>query len=148
MGCGAKESTCSKEDKCEILKRSVEAYNRAAGHAERWAAAQAICGISAPQVQKDLEGIRREVMEIVARARDTQAAREGRVSLKEFRAMIAPKAMQHESWETYQITPEVASDMSLTGIKLPTELVRRLKHILRKQQLIVKAAVRSTVGKK
>jgi hypothetical protein len=58
-----------------------------------------------------------------------------------FKAEVIPKRLKNYSWERLQVTPEVATDITLTGIKLPHELVRELDRLLRHQIGIVKREV-------
>ena len=107
---------------------------------KKFIVAQAICAIAAPTVQEALDACRREAMQYIAGGarRCDRHHIEGCVCA--YKAQIKSEVLQFgksTDWKRYEITPEVTRDPTISGRKLPRNLVRKLTRQLLKQQLVV-----------
>lgn len=103
-----------------------------AAQVEMFQLAQLICALIAPQVQADLDNVRREIMELIEL--NIKAETGARVVTKKI-------ASSHMVWYEFQLTPEIAVDPTITGNAVLGNLLPRLKAALRQQVTRVNTAV-------
>src|SRR5207249_4486243 len=87
--------------------------------------AQAICQLASPDVQRELDDARREVMDELTRAP------------KGLEVHVAALARSAPRWQEFEITPEVTFDHSLAGSPVSKHAAMRLKRAHKHQVSVV-----------
>ena len=105
---------------------------------ECWAYAQAVSTLAYPALQKDLDNARREVMDVIDRARNLTHG-------SPFGAVIVPvkRNVYQARWSDHQITPEFTRDPTLSGFILPRALAQKVVKLHRQQVSAVTGLVRA-----
>lgn len=98
---------------------------------ELWALAQAICGLTNPHLQAELDSARRDVIAQV------NLHVEG-VGMVEVRPASISRP---RTWPDYPMTPEFSVDPTLTGASITNDVVARLKKAHKEQVKVVYAIV-------
>jgi hypothetical protein len=136
------EELTSAEAEEQIARELCRRYNHARTEGERFQFAQALGTLVCPKIQTQLNTTRKRIMEVVQKARESSeriGKRHTRVSA--FKASIGPKVLKSLTWDKYQLTPELGQDLSITGIRVPEDIVRELNGLLRWQVRLVKKEV-------
>lgn len=101
---------------------------------EKWALAQAICARARPEIQAQLDRLRRQV--IATYHSGSYGPRRGAyIKIRTIRKEI-------EKWEDIILTPELDQDSSLNGTILDRKTAMRLRQLLEMQHLAVHVTLR------
>lgn len=100
----------------------LERISRFMGQVEMFYLAQAICSRSHPELQQELDQLRRDVMDEVNNG-----------PLEATGGIYPTQVRQSHHWTDFQLTPELALDPALTGRFVSAGKIRRLNQILKLQ---------------
>ena len=101
---------------------------------ELWALAQAICQLTNPKIQIELDAARRDVMAQVR----LHIENVGPVVVRPARK---PRPM---GWAEFQLTPELATDLTITGATVTLDVAKRLREAHKQQVSRVYTVVHSS----
>lgn len=142
----SRHETPSNGTKKDPLEVAIKAFIDSDRAEERFQLAQVICMKHSPTLQRSLDDLRREVIKTINDTPKRPCRKhglEGCVCM--FRAQFhAVELKGIKDWQKHQVTPEVSRDPSLSGIRVPSELVKRLNRALQAQHLIVGRLTRKT----
>jgi len=99
---------------------------------ELWALAQAICQLTYPHIQHELDAARRDVMAQV----NLHIENAGPVEVRPH------KQKRPITWPEFQLTPELSIDPTITGACVTIEVAKRLQKAHKLQVQMVYAATR------
>ena len=99
---------------------------------ELWALAQAICQLTNPHIQQELDAARRDVMAQV----NLHIENVGPV-------VVRPRAYKRPiTWPEFQITPELSTDPTITGASVSADVAKRLRNAHKQQISLVFSVTR------
>jgi len=97
--------------------------------------AQALCAAEAPEVQHELDAVRREIVDQVSRNRPVVEPSPGVFT-------PLPKKIKQCDWTDFQLTPEITISPLVAGHLVPRDLVNRLLKLHRMQVSVVTSLIR------
>jgi len=106
---------------CPRGTRDRTAYDYA--QHELWALAQAICHLTHPTIQRELDAARRDVVAQV----NLHIEHVGPVVVRPARRS------RPASWAEFQLTPELATDLTITGATVTLDAAKRLREAHKRQ---------------
>jgi len=115
----------------------IEMLRTSPSIAEQWNCAQALCALSAPRIQADLDACRRDIIQALEAPGSQAPAPFGAAEpITIFKARAAKL-----DWSTIQMTPEFDLRLHRLGRVVPARRARALRALLRQQAQVVRTLV-------